>query len=139
MAKPRILIIDDEPARLNLLSEFFKDEGYPVLTASDPTVCKAIAQNDCCNMVEPCADIVISDQNMPNMKGIDFVEERINRGCKGAARQTAISSGDFSPDLENQIAKIGCMFFQKPTSLQNFLDWVEQMADEMQENKAVNA
>jgi two-component system, OmpR family, alkaline phosphatase synthesis response regulator PhoP len=35
MAKPKILVIDDEPSILNLVSAYLRPEGYEVFTASD--------------------------------------------------------------------------------------------------------
>lgn len=63
-----ILVVDDEPNYLVVLSELLKDEGFEVFTASDGTQgLKIIEDVD--------LDIVITDMQMPGMNGLEFLQK----------------------------------------------------------------
>jgi two-component system chemotaxis response regulator CheY len=66
MAKT-VLIIDDSAAIRQMVAFTLKTEGYTVVEAADGVdgLAKANAHN---------IDLVLSDQNMPNMDGITFVK-----------------------------------------------------------------
>ena len=63
-----ILIIDDEPEIVELLTEFVKQLGHSALSASNGLhgLEIAISQNP---------DLVISDINMPKMNGLEMLEK----------------------------------------------------------------
>jgi len=66
MAKS-ILIVDDSAAIRQMVAFTLRTEGYTVIEAADGVdgLAKANEQN---------IDLVLSDQNMPNMDGITFVK-----------------------------------------------------------------
>lgn len=68
MSAPRIrlLIVDDEPAILEVTSAMLEREGYEVSTAEDGV--DAIE-----HLVDPLPNLVISDLRMPKMSGIEFL------------------------------------------------------------------
>ncbi|KJS01081.1 MAG: Fis family transcriptional regulator [Desulfobulbaceae bacterium BRH_c16a] len=61
-----ILVVDDEPNYLVVLSELLKDEGFEVFTAADGPAGLAIVD-------EVDLDIVITDMQMPGMNGLQFL------------------------------------------------------------------
>src|SRR6185436_13423302 len=63
-----ILIIDDEPAILNALTSILEREGFQVVGCTSPL--KALAILD-----ERDFGVIISDQRMPEMMGLDFMVE----------------------------------------------------------------
>ena len=64
MASPRILIADDEPRLLHIVSMFLGMEGYEVLTASDGE--EALRVLD-----EQSVDLAVLDVMMPKLDGIE--------------------------------------------------------------------
>ena len=61
-----ILVVDDEPNYLIVLSELLKDEGFEVLTAeSAESGLKVVGEND--------LDLVITDMRMPGMDGLELL------------------------------------------------------------------
>src|SRR5512134_3484122 len=63
---PKILIIDDEPSIVNLVSSYLKAEGYEVLTASDgPSGLKSA------RVFKP--DLILLDVMLPGMDGIELL------------------------------------------------------------------
>jgi len=61
-----ILIVDDEPNYLIILSELLRDEGYEVLTAERGGIALKI-------MKEADLDLIITDMRMPGMNGIELL------------------------------------------------------------------
>lgn len=65
--KSSILYLDDEPFCLHLFEEYF-GEDYDLRTAKTPTEAREM-------LSERPADIIISDQKMPEMDGTEFLRE----------------------------------------------------------------
>ncbi|MFZ2631808.1 MAG: response regulator, partial [Desulfosalsimonadaceae bacterium] len=79
----RALIFDDEPAIRELLWSLFDSRGYEVFTFPNPATCPMCETEICpCPLTEACADVILSDVNMPVKNGVDFLEEQIGKGCK---------------------------------------------------------
>ena len=71
-ARPRLLVVDDEEAILETMTFTFEDD-YDVLTASS-----AVKALDLLEAEGPVA-IVLSDQRMPEMTGVEFLSEVFRR------------------------------------------------------------
>ncbi len=65
MATERILIVDDNPSNMKLVSFLLSNRGYDVLTASDATQALAILQRE-----RP--RLVLMDLQMPGMDGFEL-------------------------------------------------------------------
>jgi DNA-binding response OmpR family regulator len=72
-AKPRILVVEDEPRLRDLLRLYLERDGYAVTDAADGTA--ALAAYD----AEP-PDLVILDLMLPRMQGETVLEELRDRG-----------------------------------------------------------
>jgi len=68
----RILLVDDEETILKLQKEIFEYIGYRVYAATNAfSALEEFKKN-------PCGfDLVITDQNMPNITGLKFAEELV--------------------------------------------------------------
>ncbi|HZR10593.1 MAG TPA: response regulator [Myxococcales bacterium] len=89
-----ILVVDDEEHVRSALSSFLEREGYTVLSAEGPTEGLEILRAQ-------SIKLVISDQNMPDMSGIEFfrlIRERHPQVCR------IMLTGD--PDRETIIKAI---------------------------------
>ena len=62
-----ILIVDDEPNYLVILSELLRDEGFEVFTASGGAEGLALVR-------EVDLDMVITDMQMPGMDGLQLLQ-----------------------------------------------------------------
>ena len=58
----KVLVVDDEPGMVMILSKFLKHNGYDVITASDGLECIAKAESE-------LPDLILLDNVMPNMDG----------------------------------------------------------------------
>ncbi len=65
--RPTVLIVDDEPAIVDLLSQLLEDEGYRVASAGD-----GLAAYEKAREVRPA--LVIADVMMPRMDGFALVD-----------------------------------------------------------------
>jgi putative nucleotidyltransferase with HDIG domain len=68
MVKNTILIVDDEKGVLNSLRRLFRREGFQVLTAASGQEALEI-------LSQFPVQLVISDQMMPDLRGIEFLQE----------------------------------------------------------------
>src|SRR5256885_2324075 len=67
MSGPRILVVDDNPELLTLLSSSFEEEGYTVATASRGRTALDLARKE-----RP--DLVVLDVLLPDLMGFDVAE-----------------------------------------------------------------
>jgi len=126
MRKPRVIIFDDEVFILNMLKEFFLMRGYEVLTYSDPTsICPIYGQGgDLCSSHDRCCDVMITDFNMPYVKGVELLERQSRKGCKLNIRNKAVISGYIDEQYRMRVLQLGCAFFQKPFNLLMLMEWL---------------
>ncbi len=73
-----LLIVDDEVRILAALRRSLRKEGYEILSAETPMQAIEILE-------KRRVDLVLSDEKMPRMNGVDFLEEA-KRLCPYAAR-----------------------------------------------------
>lgn len=66
MAKPTLLLVDDEPSVLNALRRLFRGPGYQVLQATGGAEGLELLRSH-------AVDLVISDMRMPEMNGAQFL------------------------------------------------------------------
>lgn len=65
---PTILCVDDEPSILSSLKRLFRPKGYQILVAEGGNAALAL-------MKDTPVDLVISDMRMPEMDGVQFLEQ----------------------------------------------------------------
>ena len=68
MAKRKILLVDDEPSVLKLVTRRLQVNNYEVVTATD-----GVQALDIVAKIKP--DLIISDIMMPNMDGYTFIRK----------------------------------------------------------------
>lgn len=68
MSQPTILCVDDEERVLRSLRAVLRSGDYEIRTTTDPQEAIQIAEGD-------SVDVVISDQRMPGMQGVDVLRE----------------------------------------------------------------
>jgi CheY-like chemotaxis protein len=122
----RILVFDDHQEILDLLRAVFDTRGYEVLTYPNPGACPIFDNENCsCPDGQSCTDIILTDINMPVMRGIDFIEKQMQKGCH--CRHLALMSGDYTSDDMHRVNELGLKFFQKPFDIADVFDWLDQI------------
>ena len=104
----KILIVDDSPTMRSIVKVLLKRaaiDGADVLEAEDGARALAL-------LGEERPDLVLSDWNMPQMSGIEFLE-----AARAAGSDTPIGflTSEASPDVERRAAAAGASFvLRKP-------------------------
>ena len=115
-----ILIIDDESLITHYLDDLLTGVGYNVITFNNPiTGLKYFKDNS------DVIDLVITDQTMPNLTGIEFVRNIFNDGHE---LPIILCSGyrDFANDSANQNIGID-VFMDKPFNEELLLKHVDKL------------
>ena len=122
----RAVIFDDNSVIRRVLESFLGHLGYEVFTFPDPRLCPLHVLGKCpCPAFTTCADVIISDLNMADENGIEFLEQLIQKGC--LRPQLALMSGDFSDEDLSRASRLGCALFKKPLDMVEFGKWLEEV------------
>ena len=124
--KLRIIILEDDYAIREVMTELLRQKGYEVFAFSKPTICPLMSVPECrCNRNQSCTDVIITDVDMPDMNGIQFIENLKQKNCK--CRHVAIMSGWLNPNEELKDRQLGCRIFKKPFDSVQFLEWLDSI------------
>jgi two-component system response regulator HupR/HoxA len=110
--RPPILVVDDEPQALQTLARLL-DEAFTPHTAADTATARAILER------EPI-EVVLCDQRMPDMAGVDFLKE-VREHWPDAVRMI-ISAYTDSEDIIEAVNEAGIhQYITKPWQPDNLL------------------
>lgn len=122
----RIIVFDDHQEILNLMKIIFGMREYEVLTYLHPMDCPIASHESCiCPEGQTCADIILADINMPYMKGIDFIERQLAKGC--ACKHLALMSGDSTWEDVLKARELDLKFFKKPFEIKEVFQWLDSI------------
>jgi two-component system NtrC family response regulator len=111
VARSRVLVVDDDPEWLDLMTELLEDEGYAVATAKDGARAVSLVPG-----FDP--SVVLTDLQMPKMDGRALLAEL---RARDEQVPVVVVTGDLSqihdPDLEEAAFEI----IMKPPSVEKLL------------------
>ena len=116
----RVWVVDDEPRMRSMLRRVVRAPGREVCTFPAARACSACA----CRPGEVCADIVLSDLQMPGLGGIDFVARQRRVGCP--IRAIGLMSGSWTEAERQRATALGCAVFEKPFDPLEVREWVDR-------------
>ncbi len=123
----KVIIVDDDPMICTLLRKLIQRKGHTVLTYASPLDCPIYQDNLCpCEPSTCCADIIISDYNMPAVNGVEFLNKVYNRGCRCRNFALITGKGLDEPDLI-LTARLGTKYFLKPIDYTQLYDWIDRV------------
>ena len=115
---------------------FFDYRGYEIFTFPHPKSCDLVDIKTCsCPVSHACADLIITDLNMPFMKGLDFIEHQIEKGCK--VKNLALMSGDISKEVSERAQMLGVKLFEKPFTINELEEWAEASERKIPEDRSL--
>jgi hypothetical protein len=113
-----ILLVEDDPDTLEILSQLLEDTGYVVERAESVAVAlqRAASQS---------FDLVISDIGLPDATGIDLITELRARG--NATKAIAISGFGAEGDVQRALSAGFTAHLIKPISVDQLMALVSQL------------
>jgi DNA-binding NtrC family response regulator len=124
----RVLIFEDNDGLRSSLKHLLGELGYEVFTFSNPGLCpvyNSVCHN--CPLDHACADIIISDIDMPTQNGLELMKDRKQMGCKTKYR--ALMSGGWTDSKLKYAQELGCRVFHKPFDLKEMLQWLDDCSE----------
>lgn len=124
IVKIRVIVIEDDYALRTVISNILKDRGYEVFDSSNPSLCPIYLDSKClCVDEHICASIIITDINMPYMRGLEFIDHQRGNGCK--VPNIAVMSGSWTDEELEHAKRIGCHTFNKPFKINEIKKWLD--------------
>ncbi len=122
--RPRAVIIDDDYLLRTLMGDVFKDRGYEVHSSAEPGLSSIFLDSQCsCPVGTHCTNIIITDINMPDMTGLEFIEHQKRNGCK--VQNIAVMSGGWTDEKIEHAKRLGCHIFEKPFKIVEIEKWLD--------------
>src|SRR6266853_3309584 len=119
--KLHILVVDDEASIRRLLPLLFRRAGYSAQTASDGREALALLTGS-----ETPFDVLITDHEMPEVRGDELVESLRSIGFAGAI---FVCSAYLTPDLVTHYRRLGVReCFSKPVLWEDLRERVADIA-----------
>lgn len=119
-AMPKILIVDDDPQVLNMLSRFFRAANFEVSAAGDGLEGVELAKR-----FRP--DIVIADVGMPNLDGIGMCAILKKDPSTQNIRFLFLSGEGQIGKVENALGEGAEGYVLKPFDLKRLMEKVERL------------
>ncbi len=125
MRLKRALVFEDNLICRRLLTAILQEKQFEVTAFSSPTDYPPIENTDKCPLSHSVYDILITDNKMPDMTGLELLELQQQKGCKIPNHHKAIISGSWiNKDLE-RARQLGCKVFYKPCPIDQITNWLE--------------
>ena len=132
--KYRAIVIEDNEAFRTTISSMLEMRGYEVFSYSEPLLCPVYLDREC-QHEHPCMDILITDVRMPNMTGLDFIENQTRYGCKAIVGNKAVISGAWEDDEIERAKRLGCQMFEKPFKINEINKWLNECEERTDPNR----
>ena len=107
--RPRVMLVDDEPVVIHTMERLLRRD-YDITTAS----CAQEAIEHVARGVR--FDAIVSDVMMPNMTGIELVEELQRLAPDQAQRIVLLSGGAFTAQTRERLDQLGAVQLEKPVT-----------------------
>ena len=110
----RVLVVEDEPALAQAVSEALTDAGFKVDRASD-------GEEGLTRLTEADYDLIVCDLKMPRIDGMQFYRA-MAAATPALARRVIFVTGDVAgTDAERFLEETGCRWLSKPFRLGDLL------------------
>lgn len=130
MIEKTVLIIDDEPDFLDVMSEYLSSFFGRVLTAENGRTGLMMSQS------EPF-DLIISDLNMPLMKGDDFLRQL---RAQGNLTPVVFLTGNADKELAVTALRLGASdVFEKPVDFEVLKEGIQRIFEIQKREQALRA
>jgi two-component system, cell cycle response regulator DivK len=113
MSRPRVLVVDDNPINLELISLLLEAEDFDVVSATD-------AQEALAAIERKTFDLFVLDVQLPGMSGLDLL--RLLRSRPDTSKCCAVIVTSYAMEADRATAAdAGCdAYFAKPIDTRTF-------------------
>jgi len=118
----RVYIFEDEKDVRNPLAYYLKGSGFVVYDFDNP---RQFSQKISCRESKKYIDVVLTDIQMPQMDGMEFIEHLLNLGC--SPQNIAVISGYLDRKTETFLSERGIKVYKKPHSLLEISEWLNHL------------
>ncbi len=129
MSSKTAVVFDDNPYMADLLKDIMEEKQYKVTSFANPTLflpqCDERRSHMGCG---PCVDVIITDNEMPELTGLEFLKLLKKYECKIPNHRIAIISGNFSREQVTEAECLDYKVFHKPFLVGDILTWLEEIA-----------
>ncbi|MDA8101277.1 MAG: response regulator [Nitrospiraceae bacterium] len=139
MRKRRALIFDDDANVLVVLADFLASRGYDVIVHQQPKPCMHGPGGGICRASQACADVLVTDFQMPGMNGIQLLQEQQRMRCKIPSANKAIMSGWISDERLQMMKPAGLVLFEKPFDFSKMESWLDNREVHMDLSKPLSS
>jgi signal transduction histidine kinase/CheY-like chemotaxis protein len=119
----RVLLVDDEPQVAATMERLLR---------RDHDISIALCGRDALDLIDRGArfDAIVSDVMMPNMTGIELIEELQRMAPDQAQRLIFLSGGVFTAQTRERLNEIGAPQLEKPVTARELRAWLTRVAGE---------
>ena len=120
-----LLVIAPEDGARGKIVEYLEQMSFKPICISDPFVCQALKTGDkkCSNQV-PCANILLVDNDLPEIDGLSILAEQGMNGCQISPDHKALMVKSISDVNLGQVGLVGCHLIEKPVTENNLGLWL---------------
>ena len=134
----RVVLFEDDQAFSDLLRKVMQGFGHHVLAFPAPTACPVyLGLGAQCPKEFPCADVLITDNMMPKMSGIEFLQLQRERGCKVLDKNKALMTAALTIKQQRRVEELGCHYFKKPFKISSLKKWLDECAGRVPEGQVL--
>ncbi len=133
----RAFVFDDDGHIRNFLQDVLHGRGYEVITFSNPSMCPKYKMTSCpCPSLQSCADVIISDMNMPVSSGAEYIGNLQKKGCR--CENIALISGSWNKEDFAKAKAMGCKILYKPFQLAEFVEWLDAVENNIHPKRVLS-
>lgn len=124
-----LLFEDDDQLRL-VLHRMCTRRGWKIRSFQNALACPLACSSKCtCPLPEFCANVIVTDFEMPGLDGVSFVSQLRDKGCR--ISNIAVFSGSCDDDALACASDLGIRVFAKPDGILALLDLLETVASQV--------
>ncbi len=98
------------------------------MSFSHPVICPVYQnnKNGSCTNDHPCADVIITDQRMPFMTGIELLQNQAKNGCRLTSMNKALITAYLDESEQKALQELGGFHLAKPFRMMDLAQWLDE-------------
>jgi CheY-like chemotaxis protein len=98
------------------------------MSFNQPVICPVYQNNEKSNCMNehPCSDVVITDQRMPFMSGIQILRDQAKNGCRLTPMNKAIITSYLDESEQKALQELGAFYLAKPFRMMDLSPWLDE-------------